>query len=115
MTGKITLTTFDAAEYLDTKEAIAAYLSESFASNDPAEIAEAIGTVARARGMSDVARQAGVSRESLYRALSRQGNPELSTMMGVLKACGMRLTEAQAVVGRRAVSARQRRQKTASR
>jgi probable addiction module antidote protein len=113
MSGKIILTTFDAAEYLDTGEAIAAYLSESFASNDPAEIAEAIGTVARARGMTEVARQAGVSRESLYRALSRHGNPELSTMMGVLKACGVRLTAAPAAGPRRATRARKRRRKAA--
>jgi len=113
MTGKLILTPYDSAEYLDTEEAIVAYLSESFASNDPAEIAEAIGTVARARGMTVVARQAGVSRESLYRALSRQGNPELSTMMGVLKACGVRLTAAPAANQRRGARRRKRRRKAA--
>lgn len=92
---------YDSAEYLDTAEAITACLGETFASNDPAEIAAAIGTVARARGMSEVARQAGVSRESLYRALSRHGNPELATTMGPLEACGVRLTAAPAAGPRR--------------
>jgi probable addiction module antidote protein len=90
-TKKLVLRPFDAAEYLTDAEAIAAYLDESFASNDPAEIAASIGTVARALGMSKVARRAKVSRESLYRALSRTGNPELSTIVGVLRACGVTL------------------------
>ncbi len=82
---------FDAAEFLTDAETIVAYLDEAFASNDPAEIAESIGTVARALGMSKVARSANVSRESLYRPLSRNGNPELSTMISVLRACGVTL------------------------
>jgi probable addiction module antidote protein len=88
---KLVLRPFDATEFLTDAEAIAAYLDEAFASNDPAEIAESIGTVARALGMSKVARSARVSRESLYRALSRNGNPELSTIIGVLRACGVTL------------------------
>jgi probable addiction module antidote protein len=93
---------FDAAEYLTDDETIAHYLSESFASGDPVEIAQAIGTVARARGMSEVARDAGVSRESLYRALGPEGNPTISTMAGVLKACGLKLSVVPAArTGRR--------------
>ncbi len=88
---KRVLRPFDAAEFLTDAETIAGYLNEAFASNDPAEIAASIGTVARALGMSKVARRAKVSRESLYRALSRNGNPELSTMIGVLHACGVTL------------------------
>jgi probable addiction module antidote protein len=88
---KPALRPFDAAEFLTDAETIAAYLDEAFASSDPAEIAEAIGTVARALGMSKIARNAKVSRESLYRALSRTGNPELSTIIGVLRACGVTL------------------------
>jgi probable addiction module antidote protein len=88
---KPALRPFDAAEFLTGAETIAAYLDEAFASNDPAEIAESIGTVARALGMSKIARGAKVSRESLYRALSRNGNPELSTIIGVLRACGVTL------------------------
>jgi len=83
---------FDAAEYLDDEETIAGYLTDALESNDPAQIAEAIGTVARARGMAEVAQSAGVSRESLYRSLSKKGNPELATLIGVMKACGLRLT-----------------------
>jgi probable addiction module antidote protein len=91
MKKKPILKPFDAAEYLDTDEAIETYISESLASNDPSEIAEAIGTVARARGMSTIARKAGVSRENLYRSLSRNGDPQLSTLISVLKACGIEL------------------------
>ena len=90
-TRKPKLRLFDAARYLTDGESIAADLDEAFASNDPAEIAESLGTVARALGMSKVARHAKLSRESLYRALSRNGNPELSTMIGVLRACGVTL------------------------
>jgi len=82
---------FDPARYLTDPVTIAAYLDEAFASNDPAEIAESLGTVARALGMSKVARHAKLSRESLYRALSPNGNPALSTMIGVLRACGVTL------------------------
>jgi probable addiction module antidote protein len=83
---------FDAAELLDSPETQAAYLSEIMAGGSPAEIAQAIGTVARARGMTAVARDAGVGRESLYKALSGEGNPEFGTIMKVLGALGLGLT-----------------------
>ncbi len=83
---------FDPAEYLEDSESIAAYLSDALESEDPAFIADALGVVARARGMSDVARQAGVSRESLYRALSADGNPEFATILRVMQALGLRLS-----------------------
>jgi len=83
---------FDAAELLDSPEAQAAYLSEIMAGGSPAEITQAIGTVARARGMTAVARDAGVGRESLYKALSGEGNPEFGTIMKVLGALGLGLT-----------------------
>lgn len=89
--ARVAFRPFDAAEFLDDEETIAAYVSEAFESNDPAEMAEAVGTIARARGMTEIARQAGVSRESLYRALSSKGNPELSTLVNVMRACGIRL------------------------
>jgi len=82
---------FDAAEYLDSKEAIADYLSEAFATGDDHYIAKAIGTVARARGMSDVAREAGLSRENLYKALTEDGSPEFGTVMKVLDALDVQL------------------------
>lgn len=83
---------FDAAAYLETEEDIAAYLSEALASGEAAVVAHALGAVARARGMSHVAREAGLSRESLYRALSAEGNPELATVLRILQALGLRLT-----------------------
>ena len=89
---RIKVAPFDAAEFLTDDESIKGYLEEAFSSGDHREIAAAIGTVARARGMTQVAHEAGVSRESLYRALSKSGNPELSTFLRVLRACGLRLS-----------------------
>lgn len=91
---KITTDTrpFDVARYLDNDEAIAAYLDEAMASGDAAFIVEAIGTVARARGMSQIAKDAKMSRESLYKSLRGTGNPEFGTVISVLGALGMRLT-----------------------
>lgn len=83
---------YDSAEYLDSDEAIAAYIDEALASADPAHIALALGIVARAKGMTEIARSAGVSREHLYRALKESGNPELGTVVRVLKALGLRLS-----------------------
>jgi probable addiction module antidote protein len=89
--SKATTRPFDPAEYLDDPEAIAAYMSDALESEDPAFIADALGVVARARGMSEIAREAGVSRESLYRALSAGGNPEFATVLRVVRALGLRL------------------------
>jgi len=83
---------FDPAAYLDSEEAIAAYLTEALESNDPGFIADALGVVARTRGMTQVAREAGLSRESLYRTLGPDGNPELGTLLRVLTVLGFRLT-----------------------
>jgi len=82
---------FDAADYLDTPDMIAAYLSEAFETGDSKYIAEALGTVARAKGMSEVARGTGLSREGLYKSLSSQGSPELFTAMKVLDSLDMQL------------------------
>lgn len=82
---------YDSAEFLDSGEAIAAYLEEAFDSQDPSFIAHALGVVARARGMSRIARDTGLSRESLYRALSPEGNPEFTTVLRVMHALGLRL------------------------
>jgi len=83
---------FDPAKYLDDSESIAAYISDALESEDPAFVAYALGVVARARGMSEVAREAGMSRESLYRALSADGNPEFATVLRVVRALGLRLS-----------------------
>jgi probable addiction module antidote protein len=90
--SKVKTRPFDPAEYLDDPEAIAAYMSDALESDDPAFVADALGVVARARGMSEVAREAGVSRESLYRALSAEGNPEFATVLRVVRALGLRLS-----------------------
>ena len=84
-------TRFDSAEYLGSDEAVSAYLEEALETGDPAFIAQALGTVARARGMSQIAKETGLSRESLYKALSPEGNPEFSTVMRVMRALGLRL------------------------
>ena len=83
---------FDPAAYLDSGEAVAAYMTEALDTNEPGFIADALGVIARARGMSEVARDAGLSRESLYRTLSPEGNPELGTLLRVLNVLGLRLS-----------------------
>src|ERR1051326_3789663 len=82
---------YDSAQYLDTPEAIAEYLTEALEDDDPKFIAKAMGAAARARGMSEAAREAGVSRENLYRALSGDTKPEFDTIRRVLDALGVRL------------------------
>jgi probable addiction module antidote protein len=84
---------WDSAEYLKTKEDMAEYLDACMeeAGDDPAFIAKALGVIARARGMTQVARDSGLSRESLYRALSGEGNPEFGTILKVIKALGLKL------------------------
>jgi|SRR5215213_1413866 len=89
-------TRWDVSEFLDSHDAIAAYLNAAFEEGDPAFIAASIGRVAKAKGMSQIARETGLSRESLYRALSDDGNPELSTMTKVMRALGMRIQIAPA-------------------
>jgi probable addiction module antidote protein len=84
-------TVWDPAEYLSSPEAVAAYLEAAFEDGDPALIATALGDVARAQGMSQLATQAGVTREALYKALSPNGDPRLSTLVGVMKALGIRI------------------------
>jgi probable addiction module antidote protein len=83
---------FDAAEYLDDEQAQRELLIDAFESGETTYIAHALGVVARARGMTKVAREAGVTREALYKALSDDGDPRLSTLLGVAKALGIRLT-----------------------
>lgn len=90
MTAK--LTTFDPAQALQTDEAIADFMALAFESNDPAYITHALGVVARAKGMTQIANETGLSREQLYRSLSDEGNPTLRTVFTVLKALGIELT-----------------------
>ena len=86
------LTTYDPAEDLTSDTAIATFMAEAFASEDAGYIAHALGVVARAKGMAQIARQTGLSREQLYRSFSENGNPTLKTTMAVMKALGIELT-----------------------
>ena len=86
------VTDFDPAEDLDTDDMIAGDLSDALGTQDPAFIGDAIGVVARAKGMKRVAEAAGASRESLYRALSANGNPEFVTVLKVLASLNIKLT-----------------------
>jgi len=83
---------FDPAKYLDNDEAIADYLTDALETGDPAFVSDALGVIARARGMSDIARTAGMSRESLYRALSADGNPKFETVLRVMHALGLQFS-----------------------
>ena len=82
---------FDAAEYLDNEEAIAEYLTAMLAENDPSMLAAALGDIARARGMSEIARTAGITREALYKALRPDAHPRFDTISRVCGALGVRL------------------------
>lgn len=82
---------WDIAEHLATGEQIAAYLEAVFEAGDPDEIRAALGHVARARGMSQIAEQAGISRAGLYKALGEGGNPSFGTVAAILKALGVKL------------------------
>lgn len=92
------LTNFDPAEHLQSDEAIADFVAEAFATNDPAYVTHALGVVARAKGMTQIAKETGLSREQLYRSLSDEGNPTLRTVFTVLKALGVELTAKPATV-----------------
>ena len=83
---------WDPAEHLETEAQRLAYLEAALEDGDAAVVAAALGDIARAAGMTAVAREAGLGRESLYKALSKDGNPELATVLKVIAALGMRLT-----------------------
>jgi len=87
----VKLSRFDASKYLETEEDIAAYLDITLQEDDPQLLNVALGNIARARGMTEIAKRAGVSRESLYRALSADGNPSAATVLKVIKALGVQL------------------------
>ena len=87
----IATTRFDATEYLDTPERQAAYITAAFETGDPAFVRDAIGIVARAHGMAETAKLAELNRESLYKALSPEGNPQFATVLKVMHALGLKL------------------------
>ena len=86
------LTAYDPAGDLTSDQAIAVFMAEAFESNDAAYVAHALGVVARAKGMAQIAKQTGLSREQLYRSFSENGNPTLRTTLAVMKALGIELT-----------------------
>jgi len=83
--------TWDAVEYLESDEDMAAYLEAALEEDDPALLAAALGDIARAKGMTQIAREAGLGRESLYKALSADGNPEFATVLKVVRSLGLKL------------------------
>ncbi len=88
----IETTKWDGSEGLDTPEAIAAYLEAAFEDGDPKVITHALGNVARAKGISQIARDAGVTRAGLYKALSAEGDPRLTTLLGVFRSLGLTIS-----------------------
>jgi probable addiction module antidote protein len=99
------LTPFDPAEGLTSDDAIAAFMEEAFKTEDAGYIAHAVGVVARAKGMTQIANETGLSREQLYRSFSATGNPTLKTTLAVMKALGISLTAAPAKARRHVQSA----------
>jgi probable addiction module antidote protein len=91
MTEKPTETQpWDITRYLDSDEAIAAYIDAALGEDDPAVLAAALGDVARAKGMTQIARETGLGRESLYKALSPEGNPAFGTVQKVVRSLGLK-------------------------
>ena len=88
--AKVKTTPWDAAEHLKTDEDMATYLEVAIEDGDPVVISAAIGDIARAKGMSQIARETGLGRESLYKALSPGGNPEFATILKVVRALGLK-------------------------
>lgn len=82
---------WDVTRYLDSEEAMAAYLDAALEEDDPALLAAALGDIARAKGMTQIARETGLGRESLYKALSPEGNPEFGTVQKVIRSLGLKL------------------------
>ena len=85
-------TRWDVVEHLKTEADMAAYLEACFEEDDPALVADALGLIARARGMTQMAKETKLGREGLYKALSPEGNPTLATMFKVTKALGLKLS-----------------------
>ena len=88
----MTLTTFDVAEHLESPEDIASFLADAFETGDVGCISHALGLVARAKGMTAIAKDTGLSRESLYKALNAGGHPKMETILKVMKAMGVTMS-----------------------
>jgi len=92
MADKLELKPWDVTEYLDSEEMIAEYLAAAFEEGDSQLIRVALNNVARARGMSDLQKETGLSRSALYKALGEGGNPTLDTLLAILKALGVKMS-----------------------
>ena len=90
--GRVKTYPYDPAEDLISKEGIAIFMADALETGDAAYIAKALGVVARAKGMTELARETGLSREQLYRSFSEEGNPTLKTMLAVMNALGLDMT-----------------------
>lgn len=89
---KEALYSYDPAAALNSPESIAIFMADAFETGDAAYIAKALGVVARAKGMAEIARETGLSREQLYRSFSEKGNPTLKTTLTVMRAIGVDIT-----------------------
>jgi probable addiction module antidote protein len=92
-------TRFDAADYLNTEDRQVAYIAAALESGDADFVRDALGLIARARGMAEIAKKAGLNRESLYKALGQTGNPEFGTVMRIVRALGLTLSARPASSG----------------
>ena len=88
---KITTSLWDASDHLESEEDIIAYLEAALEDGDPSIISAVLGDIARAKGMTQISNRTGLGRESLYKALSQNGNPEFATVLKVIKALGLQL------------------------
>ncbi|MFB8797003.1 MAG: addiction module antidote protein [Microcoleus sp.] len=89
--NKVPTYLWDAAKHLETKEDMAAYLEAALEDGDPNLVVAALGDIARSKGMTNIARETGLGRESLYKSLSLEGNPEFATVLRVIQSLGIRL------------------------
>ncbi|NJM92356.1 MAG: putative addiction module antidote protein [Rhodospirillaceae bacterium] len=103
---KVKVSRFDAADYLTTPEDCAYFLTDALETKDPAQIAQALGVLARAKGMSEVAKKTGLNREGLYKILSDKGNPEIATILRVLQVLGVELVAQPAKAKRKTAASR---------
>jgi probable addiction module antidote protein len=103
---KVKTSRFDAADYLTTPQDCAYFLTDALETKDPNQIAHALGILARAKGMREVAKKTGLSREGLYKILSDKGNPEIATILRVLQVLGIELVAQPAKTKRKSAAAR---------
>lgn len=89
--SKLQITNFDIAEYLDNKEVIAEYLSQILVDGDTDELLEALGNIAKARGMSQIASETGLGRESLYKTFQKGTKPKFDTIMKIMQSFGVKI------------------------